>query len=322
MYIGIDVGGTNLVAGIVTADGVLLKKAQRKCGSERGAEAVMADILGVAVDVCQKAGISAGEIEQIGLGIPGAVDDKNGKVIFSPNIPLSGVALSEIVRSRWGDTAHGGQGRDVAVHLINDADAAAFGEFSAGSAKGYRNMMLITLGTGLGGGIVIDGKVFSGANNIGAEIGHLVIEHGGRPCNCGRLGCCEKYAAASGLISLAQEQMARDKNSALWRLAPNPADVEGQMVFMAAAEGDKSAQDVIALYIDYLANGISSIINIFQPEVICLGGGVSNAGDALLMPLREIVAKDTFRHPEKNTEIRIASLGNDAGIIGAALAKT
>ena len=317
MYIGVDVGGTNLVAGIVKAEGALIKKAQRPTGSERGAEAVIADILGVAVDVCHAAGIAAGEIRQIGLGIPGAVDDEKGEVIFSPNIPLTGVALSRIIRDGWAVDAGG----EVAVHLINDADAAAFGEYSAGSAKGYQSMILVTLGTGLGGGIVIDGKVFSGANNIGAEIGHLVIEHGGRPCNCGRLGCWEKYAAASGLISLTKEQMERDKDSALWRLAPTLDDVEGHMAFMAAAEGDASAQAVVALYIEYLANGLCSIINIFQPEVICLGGGVSNAGDALLMPLRELVAKNTFRHPEKNTEIRIASLGNDAGIIGAALAK-
>ena len=175
------------------------------------------------------------------------------------------------------------------------------------------------LGTGLGGGVVIDGKVNTGFNNIGSELGHIVIEHNGRACNCGRKGCWERYASATGLIALTKEQMERDAGSALWRIAPSLDQVDGQTAFIAAREGDASGKAVVALYLEYLANGLSSVVNIFQPEVICIGGGVGNEGDALLIPVIEMVAKTTFRHPTRNTEIRVASLGNDAGIIGAAL---
>jgi glucokinase len=315
MYLGVDVGGTNLVAGVVSKDGEILAKAKTKTHGERGTAAMIEDIVRISHEACASAGISESDIISLGLGIPGAVDNQKGEVIFCANIPFTDVPLVRLIREKW----------DKKVNLVNDADAAAFGEAHAGSAKGCFSMVLITLGTGIGGGIVMDGKLVNGFNYIGGEVGHIVIEHNGRQCNCGRKGCWERYAAATGLIALTREEMERDKDKsgALWRLAPSLEEVGGRTAFIAAREGDAAGQAVVDLYLDYLACGLANIVNIFQPEVLCIGGGVSNEADEyLLFPLRERVKKATFRHPERNTEIRIASLGNDAGIIGAALAGT
>lgn len=310
MYIGVDVGGTNLVAGVVNKQGDILAKAKCPTRSDKGADTIIADIKDIISQACVNAGISEKEMVSIGIGIPGPVDNQAGEVVFTANLPLSRIPIAAMIKEKW----------NVRTFLLNDADAAAFGEAYAGSAKGCAHMVLITLGTGLGGGMVINGKINTGFNNIGGEIGHIVIEHNGRPCNCGRKGCWEKYASASGLITLTREQMEREAGSAMWRIAPSLEKVDGRTAFLAAKEGDEAGKAVVALYLEYLAGGLSNIVNIFQPEVICIGGGVCNEGDALLLPVREMVARTTFRHPTRNTEIRIASLGNDAGIIGAALA--
>jgi glucokinase len=314
MYIGVDVGGTNLVAGVVNKEGEILAKAKCKTASERSVEAIIDDIIAISHQACANAGISEQEIISLGLGIPGTVDGSKGEVIFCANIPFTGLPLAKMIREKW----------DKEVRLVNDADAAAYGEAYAGSAKGCHNMVLITLGTGIGGGVVMDGKVCNGFNHIGGEVGHTVIEFNGRQCNCGNRGCWERYAAATGLIALTKEEMERDikKESALWRLAPTLEEVGGRTAFMAAREGDACGRAVVALYLEYLACGISNIINILQPEVICIGGGVSNEREEdLLIPLREIVKKTSYQHPERNTEIRTAARGNDAGIIGAALVR-
>ncbi|MCL2051694.1 MAG: ROK family protein [Lachnospiraceae bacterium] len=310
MHIGVDVGGTNLVAGVVTKEGEILAKAKRPTINDKGANAIIDDIKTIIAEACDKAGLSESKITSIGLGIPGPVDNDSGKVIFCANLPLTNASLADMLKEKW----------NVKIHLLNDADAAAFGEAYAGSAKGCANMVMITLGTGIGGGIVINGKIFTGFNQIGGEIGHMAFIHDGKSCNCGAKGCWEKYASASGLIALTKEQMDIDPASTMWQIAPDKHLVDGQTAFIAKGEGDASGQLVVNKYLNYLASGLSSIVNIFQPEIITIGGGISNEGDAMLLPVREMVEKSTFRHPVRNTEIRIASLGNDAGIIGAALA--
>jgi len=309
MYIGVDVGGTNLVAGVVDKNGVILAKAKRPVVSDRGVGVIVDDIKLLVSEACVSAGLDENDIISIGLGIPGAVDNSTGEVIFTTNLPFSHVPLVAMIKEKW----------DVPVNLINDADAAAFGEFCAGSAKGCSHMIMLTLGTGLGSGIIIDGKVYTGFNNIGAEIGHIVVEQNGRQCNCGRKGCWERYASASGLIITTREQMEKDAGSVMWRFAPTLEQVDGRTAFLAAREGDVSGKLVVGFYFEYLASGLCSVINVFQPEVVCIGGGVCNEGDVLLVPVREMVERESFRHPSRNTEIRIAALGNDAGIIGAAL---
>jgi glucokinase len=311
MYIGIDVGGTNIVAGVVDAAGTILTKAKCLTRSIDGATAIIDDCVKMAHEACQKANISENDIKSIGLGIPGAIDNDKGEVIFCPNIPFVNIPLRQIIQSKW----------DIPIHLVNDANAAAYGEAFAGSAKGCSEMVLITLGTGIGGGIVVNGKLYTGFNNIAGEIGHIVIVYDGLQCDCGRKGCWEKYASATGLINITKSFMEKHEDSKLWQIAPTPEEVDGRTAFTAAKQGDDAGKAAIDLFLGYLACGISSIINTFQPEIICIGGGICNEGDALLEPLKEIVKRNTFRHTEKNTELRIASLGNDAGLIGAALAR-
>ena len=204
-------------------------------------------------------------------------------------------------------------------YVENDANAAAYGEFLAGAAKGANDAVCITLGTGVGGGIIINGKIYSGFNFAGAEIGHTVVDPNGPQCTCGRYGCFEVFSSAMGLIRMTKEAMEQNKDSLLWAESELQGKVSARTAFNAMRQGDAVAKDVVDKYIKYLACGITNTINIFQPDILCIGGGVCNEGDPLLLPLKEIVAKEVYtRNSPKNTEIVIAKLGNDAGIIGAA----
>ena len=204
----------------------------------------------------------------------------------------------------------------------NDANAAALGEFLAGSAKGTKNAIAITLGTGVGGGIIIDGKIYSGSNFAGAELGHMVIVKDGRECGCGRKGCWEAYASATALINMTKEAIRNEKAefSYMLHLADDDIDnVNGKTAFDAQQAGDNTGAEVVEKYIGYLATGLINIINIFQPDVLCIGGGIAGQGENLLGPLHAIIEQERFtKYNDKQTKVCIASLGNDAGIIGAA----
>jgi glucokinase len=311
MYIGIDMGGTNLVAGVINKEGDILTKVKCSTDVSKGANAIIDAISALIHEAAEKSGVPITDIKSIGLGIPGTIDHKRGVVMNSPNITqINEFPFRDTLAAQW----------DIPIYMVNDANAAAFGEAHAGSAEGCDDMVMVTLGTGVGGGIVLGGKLHVGFNHIGAEIGHTVVVKDGLSCNCGRKGCWEKYASASGLITMTRERMEEESYSKMWEISPSLDDVDGMTAFKAADQGDSAGQAVVDLYIDYLACGIGNIINIFQPEIVCIGGGISNEGEALLLPLKERVANDSFRHPTRNTEIRIASLGNDAGLIGAALA--
>ncbi|HAH78742.1 MAG TPA: glucokinase, partial [Ruminococcaceae bacterium] len=196
-----------------------------------------------------------------------------------------------------------------------------FGEYKAGALRGAKNAVAITLGTGVGSGIIIGGKIYAGSNFAGGELGHTVIVANGRPCTCGRRGCWEAYASATGLIASTREAMERDRASALWKIAGgSPEGVDGRTAFKAMRAGDAAGKAVVDGYIFYLACGIANCINIFQPDILCLGGGISNEGEALLVPLRAAVKKEVFsKYSSRQTVICRAQLGNDAGILGAAL---
>ena len=208
------------------------------------------------------------------------------------------------------------------VKIENDANAAALGEFLAGSAKGCKNAVCITLGTGVGGGIIIDGKIYSGSNFAGAELGHMVIVKGGKQCGCGRHGCWEAYASATALINQTKDAIRGEKAEFSYMLDAVDGDIEavnGKTPFDAMKDGDATGKKVIDEYVSYLACGIVNVINIFQPDILCVGGGVSKQGDTLLAPVRAIVEQERItKHNDKQTIICAASLGNDAGIIGAA----
>lgn len=308
MYVGIDVGGTNLKAGLVNEQGEILA-VERVPLDFRSPEWFAETLADLAASVMKKGGAQLADVEYVGVGIPGAV--KGGEVIYTCNIPMKNVPLSDLFRQKL----------DLPLLLGNDADCAAIGEWLCGVGKGVENFVVITLGTGLGGGLILDGKLHVGGGMAG-EVGHMVIEKDGAPCSCGRRGCWEAYCSATGLIRLTREAMEQHPESLLHTLAAE-SGVEGRTAFQAAEAGDETARAVCRKYAEYLAAGLTNLVNILQPEIVAVGGGVSAASDELLFrPLREIVEAECYaRHAGKAPRILRAEMGNDAGIIGAALLK-
>lgn len=308
-YAGIDLGGTNIAVGIVNENYEILGKASVKTNLPRSGEEIADDMAKATRMAAENAGISIDDLSWVGVGTPGAADGKTGVVIYSNNLKFFDLPLGKLVSERLSGKK---------VYVENDANAAAYGEVLAGAAKGVKNAIMITLGTGVGGGIIINGEIYVGSNCFGAELGHTVIEYGGRQCSCGRKGCFEAYSSATGLINMTKEEMEENKDSVMWKLTQS-GKVSGRTAFDAMRAGDESGKKVVDKYISYLATGIANMINIFQPEVLVIGGGVCNEGEALLAPLRELVFKEAYAIDE-NTKTKIckAELGNDAGIIGAA----
>lgn len=312
MYtIGIDVGGTNLKAGLVneTFDIVATKKMPLVWESpEKFAE----DLCVLATGLVEENGISRKEVAYIGMGVPGVVDVKRGMIVKTVNIPIRNVPVAELIHRVW----------EIPVFLGNDADCAALGEFYHFEKKDIESLILVTLGTGVGTGLIFNGKIHRGINGCAGEGGHMVIVSGGDLCTCGRRGCWERYASANGLIRLTKAAMEENRQSVMWSLADGSLNkVDGRTAFNAAREGDAAAKAVVDQYLTYLAEGLTNLINLLQPEVICIGGGVSNEADeALLFPLRGKVEEMRYdKDAQVHTQIVKASLGNDAGIIGAAL---
>ncbi|MEE0968697.1 MAG: ROK family protein [Clostridia bacterium] len=315
MYrIGIDLGGTNIAAGIVNSDFKIIAKASVPTVVNEGAERVAKDIAGICDKITKDNGITMDEIESIGIASPGIANSEEGVVEYSCNLPFRKFHICETLSSLTGVAS---------IHVENDANAAAWGEAVAGAAKGTKNSVMITLGTGVGGGIIIDGKVYSGFNFAGAELGHTVIEKDGRPCNCGRKGCWEAYSSATGLINLTKEKIEECGKSGRPTLmndfVAKHGKVNGMTAFAAMRDGDMAGKEVVDEYIAYLACGLANIVNIFQPEVVSIGGGVSNEGQLLIDLLMPYIKSETYGGEfVKPTDIRIAKLGNDAGIVGAA----
>lgn len=313
MYrLGIDLGGTNIVAGVVDKDYNIVAKASCKTSVPRPESDICDSMAKVAKKAFEKAKIKEEDIDSIGIGVPGAVNPETGIIEYSANLFFHNWEVVKMMEERL----------NAKVRIENDANAAALGEYLAGSAKGANNAVAITLGTGVGGGIIIDGKIYSGSNYAGAELGHMVIVKGGKECACGRNGCWETYASATGLINLTKQKILTEKPEFSYMLKQCNGDitnVSGRTAFDAMREGDPLAKQVVEEYISYLATGIVNIINIFQPDVLCIGGGISNEGETLLVPLRAIVEHERYtKHNDKQTQICKCSLGNDAGIIGAA----
>ncbi|MBR3970819.1 MAG: ROK family protein [Ruminococcus sp.] len=307
-YVGIDLGGTNIVAGVVDENYKIVAKASTRTNCPRPEKEIANDMAKMALQAVENAGLTIDQIEWVGIGTPGIANSETGIIEYSNNLGFKNTPMvkyiSEVI--------------DKPVFIENDANAAAYGEFVAGAAKGAKNAVCITLGTGVGGGIIVDGKIYSGSNFAGAEIGHTVIEVDGAQCSCGRKGCFEAYSSATGLIRMTNEAIAEHPESLMAKMSEK-AKVTARTSFDAMRDGDKCAKVIVDKYIKYLAAGITNTINIFQPDVLCIGGGVCNEGDALLLPMKAIVEKEVYtRDSEKNTKIVIAELGNDAGIIGAA----
>ena len=307
MYIGIDVGGTNLKAGLVNEEGTIVA-VERTPLDFQGPEPFAETLAQLAAAVMERGGVEVKDVAYVGMGIPGAV--KGGEILYTANIPMKNVPLEALFRRHL----------DLPGLLGNDADCAAVGEWSCGVGRGTKHFIVITLGTGVGGGMILNGKLYAGMG-AGGEVGHIVIKQDGVPCNCGRRGCWEAYASATGLIRETKEAMEQHPESALHAVAAANGGVEGRTAFQAAEQGDETALAVCRAYAEYLAAGLTNLVNILHPEAVALGGGVAAAPEHLLLePVREIVARECYaRHVDQVPRIIRAELGNDAGIIGAAM---
>lgn len=308
--IGIDLGGTNIKAGVVNEEYEIVASASVKTNLPRPAEGIV-DGICEAVDIALKsAGVELREINAVGIGTPGSANRETGEVLYSNNLGFRNTHLGEMLKARLGKK----------IYVENDANAAAFGEYLAGGGKGYENVVVITLGTGVGGGVIIDGKIYTGFNFCGAELGHTVIEYNGRACTCGRKGCFEAYSSATALIASTKKAMEEHKESKLWTIAGGSLDgVDGKTAFDGMRAEDETAVKVVKEYIEYLGCGLTNMVNIFQPQILLIGGGICKEGDNLTKPLREIIARDSYCIDEKLLpRLDICRLGNDAGIIGAA----
>jgi glucokinase len=312
MYrIGVDLGGTNIAVGVVDDNLKIIGRGKMKTNTPRPAEEIFDDIAKAVNLAVADAGVSMDQVSSIGVGTPGSVNKTSGHIEFANNLDFNNVPAKEMLEGRIGKP----------VYLDNDANCAALGEAVAGVGKGVSSFVAITLGTGVGSGIIIDNKILSGVNFAAGEMGHMVISVDGEQCNCGRRGCWERYASATALISQTKDAMRHNQDSLMWQLVNDNIDeVSGRTAFDAMRQGDETAKDVVAQYIYFVSAGIINIINALQPEIICVGGGIGHEGENLLEPIRKHVERERYSiYASKQTEICAAVLGNDAGIIGAAL---
>ena len=311
-YLGVDVGGTNIAVGIVDENNAIIAKASHPTPVPCSEDAFCDAILAVCNDALAKAGLTLDDVPWIGIGCPGTVNRATGIIEFANNLYFKNFKLRDMMAERTNGKL---------VILENDANAAAYGEYQAGALAGADNALAITLGTGVGGGVVLDGKMLTGYTGAASELGHMVIRAGGEECTCGRRGCFEAYASATALIRETKRAMAAHPESRMHAAAEENGAVDGRTAFIAAQRGDAAAQAVVDRYLDDLACGVANIVNIFFPEVIALSGGVANQGDTLLVPLRERVRALSYgsRYAVRHTRIELCTLGYRAGVIGAAL---
>lgn len=308
--IGIDLGGTNIVAAVVDEKYNIIAKAKTPTAVPRSAELIFDDIAKVCKEAVEKAGLTMDDISSVGLGTPGTVNS-DGVIEFANNLNFDNVPAKDMIIERLGDKP---------VYVANDANCAALGEAYAGCGNGAKNFIAVTLGTGVGSGVIVDGKIVTGVNNAGGECGHMVIVVDGEACTCGRHGCWEAYASATALINQTKKAMEQYPDSVMHQLAKEEGKVSGKTAFDAMRRGDIAGIKVVDQYIKYVACGIINLVNALQPEIICVGGGICNEGETLLRPLRRYIEAERYSVYSKiQTKILKAELGNDAGIIGAAI---
>ena len=311
--IGVDLGGTNIAVGIVNENYEIVKKGSVPTLAQRGPEPIVHDMAELCKKLLAECEITMDDVTGAGIACPGTVNPATGIVEYANNIKFSDFPLVALFSKEMDMPAEN-------VKIGNDANLAALGEAVAGAAKGASSSVMITLGTGVGGGVILDGKMLMGCAFGGAELGHTVIEMNGRQCSCGRKGCFEAYCSATALVKLTKEKFEATSGTLMHEMCENDVNrVGGKTAFAAMKKGDKAGAEVVDTYISYLACGVANLINIFQPEVFTIGGGVSGEGDNLLIPLREKVSEQIYSKDKiLKTDLRIATLGNDAGIIGAA----
>ena len=313
MYrLGIDFGGTNIAVGLVDKDMKIVEKKSRPTKLGRNVDLMVVDMAEICKELLASNKITFEDIESVGIASPGTINSMTGEV---ESYYAMGMAIYPM-RAKLAKEL----GFDK-IKIANDANAAAYGEALAGAAKGASEAIMITLGTGVGGGLILGGKIYEGFNFSAAELGHIVIVKDGEPCPCGRRGCWEQYSSATGLIRQTKRAMKENPESLMWQVCNGDIEkVNGKTVFDARDLGDAVAQTVIDNYYSYLALGLTNIVNIFQPQILCIGGGICGQGEALRKPIEDLVMAEQYAKQTPNkTKIVIAALGNDAGIIGAAM---
>ncbi len=308
MYIGVDLGGTNIAIGIVSEDGKILHQGSTPTLKERPIMEIVEDMAGLIKKLCEEYGVALADIKGVGVGSPGSIDFANGVVVSSNNLRMTQFPLAKELGKLIGHK----------VKIDNDANCACMGEYVV-SGEGAEDFLLITLGTGVGSGIIVNGKMAHGFNGAAGEAGHMSIVMDGEPCTCGRDGCWEVYASVTALIRQTQKALDENPHSMMHDIVKRDNKVSGRTAFEAAKAGDKAGQMVVDNYRRYVAEGLVSMVNIFQPKIIAIGGGISREGEYLLAPIREYVYAKNYNKLLESPKIIPAKLMNDAGIIGAAM---
>jgi glucokinase len=311
--IGVDLGGTFIKAGVVDSTGKLLRpsRVSRETEVEKGCDTVVANIVGAAADALEKSGLGWDAVCGLGVGSPGVFDLASDMLVLAPNLPcLVGRPLPTLIEKRLG--------RPLPIFLENDANCAAFGEKWAGVGRNAKNIVLFTLGTGIGGGIVIDGKLWRGARGSAAELGHQCVQVNGLPCGCGNRGCLEVYASATGMVRRFVEGVRAGRDSSLAGRVKANQKVTARLIHEAAVAGDDLAKDVEDETGKYLGVAVVNMLNVLDPEMVIFSGGMTASGDALLNPIKEEAARRACGLGLKGVSIVFGTLGNDAGLIGAA----
>ena len=306
----VDLGGTKIMTAVVLPDGRLLSHNYCLTMADRGPEVVIDRILSALNGAMAQAQLKTSELIGLGVAAAGILDTKKGIVTTSPNLPhWHDVQLGDILTEKLG----------IVTYIINDANAAAVGEHRFGVGKGFTNMIYLTVSTGIGGGIIVDGELYSGTDGCAGELGHMTVEVDGPRCHCGNFGCLEALASGWAVVIEAVKRINQGEKSSIIELADGRLeDITAEKIAMAARRGDRLAADIVREAANYLGVGLANLVNIFNPELIVIGGGLSKMGDMLLKPARKVVKERAFKLPTRTVRIVRARLGSNAGIIGAA----
>ena len=310
LILGVDLGGTKILTAVTNYQGKMLSRDHSITPAQKGHEAVIQSILESAYRALEQADVAVSALTAIGVGAPGISNPETGILFTSPNLPRwRDVPLRDIMQERLGKR----------TFLINDANAAALGEFYFGAARGARNFIYITISTGIGGGIVIDGKIYGGAIGAAGEVGHMTIDDNGPICNCGNKGCWETLASGTALAREARHRIEEGVRTSILEYAEGEVEkVTAQVIHKAAEQGDSLAKELIARTGYYVGVGLANLINIFNPELIVIGGGLSNIGDMLLEPAFEVAGERAYKEAFQTVRFASAELGRNSGVLGAA----
>lgn len=308
LALGIDLGGTAVKVGVVNRQGAIVGRAHRATEVEKGVEGVVTNMALAAADALTVAGVRKDQLDGVGIGSPGICDAPRGVVVSSGNLYWTEVPVGPLLSERLG----------VPVKLENDANCAVLGEQWCGAARGCNHVILYTLGTGVGGGLIFDGRIYGGVAGWAGELGHMPVVKDGAPCTCGRQGCLETVASATAMGTFAREAIEAGRSPVMARLAKEQGRTDARIVIQAAQAGDEAAIEILRTVGEYLGWASASLVSALNPELIVVGGGASKAGEFLLEPMRQVIATRAMLGPSKVVKVVPATLGNDAGLIGAA----